>query len=299
MKRAGLSIFILVALAARLSALVFTDRNYFYDPFQFKIPGAAGAFTHFWGWGEFGRYVYQSDLEHYWSAKLGGYCEVFRYGDTFSAVIGSDLELMSATNSDIYFEPRAIFWQEMLYFFYHYEGNTFGLGYHHRCKHDVDNMNIFIRTGKYVARVSIYDSITLRWNPDPIGIDWENGVFTWIEPYVKNHIYVIKSDLTTSNYTQPDMRITNILDTIELGAKIRVAEWEGISFYVHPAVFIDFYRKDKVLTAPVDWLFEGGFRFAGKLACLEVFFRYEHFYDAGIDYNRISGDYWLIGLKLE
>ena len=299
MKCLAAALLVLFSVSAGGYGAVFADRNILFDPFETGTNFSRVYFTQVWGWGEFSRYVAQSDGLHFWDAKIGAYGEFLRIGDLFSIVVGGDLELISSSNSTIFFEPRAFFWQEEFLMFLKLDKYTLGLGYYHRCKHDVDNLNQFIRTGMYLARVSIYDSITLRWSMEPAVIDWGGGLFSSVKPFVRNHFFVLTSDLTSTNYYPSDVRLTNLIDALEFGAYIKMLEYQGICFYLYPRVMINFYNDDGRITAPVDWLLEGGFRFGGDVASLSVLFRYEHFFDAGIEHYRVSGDYWMIGLKVE
>jgi hypothetical protein len=299
MKRITAALIILFTVSIGSYGAVFADRNILFDPFETGSDFDRVYFTQVWGWGEFSRYVTQSDNMHFWDAKIGAYGEFLRIGNLFSIVMGSDLELISSSNSTIFFEPRAFFWQEEFLLFLKLDRYTLGLGYYHRCKHDVDNLNQYIRTGMYIARVSIYDSITLRWSIEPAVIDWGGGLHSSFKPFVRNHLFVITSDLTTTNYYPSDVRLTNLVNALEFGAYIKMLEWQGICLYLFPSVMINFYRADGKITAPIDWFLEGGIRFGGDDASLNLLFRYEHFFDAGIEPHRVAGDYWMIGLKVE
>jgi hypothetical protein len=110
------------------------------------------------GWGEFGGYIHNGDGSHAWYQKLGGFAEFFRISDRQSLTVLGNIEFIADPHNDINFNPRAIFWEEA--FLYSARGGDgyWQLGYYHRCKHDIDNLDIGYE------RTLIYGSIHGRYH---------------------------------------------------------------------------------------------------------------------------------------
>lgn len=284
---------------SRLDGVMVVDRNYLLNPFVYSIRDGGGFLTQVWGWGEFSRYIARTDLIHFWTSRLGGSAELYRYQNQLSLVIASDIELVSGSNSTIYFEPRAVYWQEYLSMFTALPAGTFSFGFYHRCKHDMDNLNQLIRYGETNARVAIYDSIILGFSFTPLIYRWDTpfGLTTQLKPYLRNHWYVITSDiayLQTDDYEYEDLK-----DTLMIGAQIELLRYGQLMLFFNSLMMLDFYVKHESMKVPVDWSLEAGVALLGNAARLELIIRYEKFFETGVEPQRLEGEYWIVGLKLE
>ncbi len=93
------------------------------------------------GWAGFGRYVI-SDNDHAWVQELGLTVELVRFSHKASLAFTTQIEFIADPNNNINFNPRAIFWSEGI-FYMRRKGNSYWrAGYYHRCKHDIDNLNL-------------------------------------------------------------------------------------------------------------------------------------------------------------
>lgn len=116
-------------------------------------------------YGEFARYTNGSGTDHRWNAKTGGYGEFARWDSTWSIAGTGTMEVIIDPNNDISFNPRAIFWEEGLIISARAPwGNNQAIqfGYIHRCKHDIDNIEILRVRGELEQRTLIYSGPFIR-----------------------------------------------------------------------------------------------------------------------------------------
>ncbi len=105
-------------------------------------------------WGGFAGYLAANNEDHAWQQKLGLTLELLRFGTTGSLTFASNIEFIADPNNDINFNPRAVMWEEGIAFTRRADGFFWQLAYFHRCKHDVDNLEL----GQ--QRALIYGSLT-------------------------------------------------------------------------------------------------------------------------------------------
>ena len=146
-----------------LCAQVLPDRVVILDPLGDPTRDTAG-YTWLNGahmYAEFSRYL-PGDSNHRWSARLGGVAELVRWDSSADISIIGTMEIVMDPLNDISFNPRAIFWEEGLVAGFRL-GDGIGLqaGYVHRCKHDIDNLEITLR-GRREQRTLIYSGLLTR-----------------------------------------------------------------------------------------------------------------------------------------
>jgi hypothetical protein len=118
---------------------------------------------------EFIRYA-GGDADHRWNAKTGGVVEALRWDSTADIGIVGTMEVVVDPNNDITFNPRAIIWEEgVLAGFALGHDIALQAGYIHRCKHDIDNLEILAR-GRSEQRTLIYSGIITRLVVRRIGL---------------------------------------------------------------------------------------------------------------------------------
>lgn len=119
-------------------------------------------------YGEFGRYSNGSGDDHRWNAKTGGYLEFARWDSSWSIGLVGTMEVVMDPLNDISFNPRAIFWEEGLLASARLtSGSALQFGYVHRCKHDIDNLEIYTARGELEQRTLIYSGLTTRYLARP------------------------------------------------------------------------------------------------------------------------------------
>ena len=161
---------LLVALGASpsgvvpVAAQVLPDRHVQLDPLADHALDTLGT-TWLTGarlYAEFARNT-PGDADHRWVARTGGVAELVRWDSSASLMIVGTMEVVIDPNNDITFNPRAIFWEEGLM-------AGFGLtrdvslqaGYIHRCKHDIDNLEIVELDRGREQRTLIYSGVITR-----------------------------------------------------------------------------------------------------------------------------------------
>ncbi|MDQ3393367.1 MAG: hypothetical protein M3512_04560 [Bacteroidota bacterium] len=88
----------------------------------------------------FGKYIAIKDGDHEWYQQIGSMMELIRFRNNATLVVASHMQLFADPNNDINLNPRAIFWEEGLFYSWKGKSNFYKAGYYHRCKHDVDNL---------------------------------------------------------------------------------------------------------------------------------------------------------------
>lgn len=92
------------------------------------------------GWFAFGPYL-AGDDDHAWHHEIGGFLELVRTPRT-SLFVTTQIEFIADPHNEINFNPRAIFWEEGLVLTRRLSGFDLQVGYYHRCKHDIDNLEL-------------------------------------------------------------------------------------------------------------------------------------------------------------
>jgi len=135
-----------VALASTTNAQRLIERNQILNPLENPSlnvkQGKTMWFSQVGGWGSFGNYAFSRDANHFWYQELGAYFELYRSGNSTSVAITTQIEFIADDDNDINFSPRAIFWEEGILFTSRRDGFFLQAGYYHRCKHDIDNLNL-------------------------------------------------------------------------------------------------------------------------------------------------------------
>ena len=144
--------------------------------------GETRGFNSFGGWGGFGHFGYSSDDHHLWYQDLGGYVELWRKGNSQSLLLTGQMQFIADPHNDINFNPRAIFWEEGLLYTARMDPGYLQLGFLHRCKHDIDNLD------RGEERSLIFGSFTVRYQ-QPLSVfreddlllmgAYDNYLITW------------------------------------------------------------------------------------------------------------------------
>lgn len=161
--------------ARMLYAQNFPDRIVLVDPLADSSRNGSG-----WTWlpgtilyAEFARYVNSSGTDHRWNARTGGALEILRIDDAWSVHVMGTMEVVVDPQNDITFNPRAIFWEEGLFGERRLtERTALQFGYMHRCKHDIDNLEVLVRRGALEQRTLIFSGPSIRYliRPGPVDV---------------------------------------------------------------------------------------------------------------------------------
>lgn len=134
-----------------------------------------------------------ADNAHGWTSPLGAFVELFRSGSTTSVYAVGTFDHVADLNNNITFNPRAVWWEEGVVYSTKLDSLRLGgaplptylhIGYFHRCKHDVDNLD----NGE--GRVMIYGSLTGKYIAELHGATpHEHTVFA-----ARADIYTVRTD---------------------------------------------------------------------------------------------------------
>ncbi len=234
------------------------------------------------GWSEFGGYRIIREHEHAWIQRLGGYIELFRISETTSLALLGNIEFIANADNDIRFNPRAIFWEEG-FLFTQKTGNSFWqIGYMHRCKHDVDNLNL----GR--ERSLIFGSVQGKYIiPFALGDTSTNGLFA-----LRADLYTIRQDdRNPSVFSLYLPQVKSMLATLGGALHVRtslpmkplglyVTTWGALNFYGDKQEI--FLKFEKVRSILFQGGIGGGIAVEGR-AHLRLGISYEYLSDTGIN----------------
>ena len=301
MSRASLrALFLLLVMAffsLGATAIPFADRTIVPDPFDERVEGPGGFLYGSSGWGEFSYYAATSDEDHSWDARLGASIGLYRVGNSFSVDAASEIELVASPNNEIRLKPRAFFWQESLFAMRRDGALDWGLGYYHRCRHDVDNLYEEGAFGEELERVGIWDSLSLRLYPRPLSWDWGGGIAS-LRFTVDEHHYVLSQDSIPARYAGRELSLNDLADTLALGLILVPYRRGELGFSIALKEYTDLYRKGDDLSLAVDYTAEADLTLYGHRSSLSAFVRYERFAETLMDPWRQEGNYLLVGLRL-
>ncbi|GIV55281.1 MAG: hypothetical protein KatS3mg040_0049 [Candidatus Kapaibacterium sp.] len=223
-------------VGSSLHAQRFPDRwvalNPLLDSSRRIEPGTLGWMHSLVGWGEFGGYL-SGDREHAWIQRLGALIELVRMGERSSLAFASEIEFIANPDNDIRFNPRAVFWQEGFLFTHQIGTSYWQLGYYHRCKHDVDNLDI----GR--QRSLIYGSIVGKYLI-PIAVAGFSG-----GAVARGDLYTIRLDDRTPPSDGEDIpNVERLLSTLSGSIHLRrglADPWLGL--YANAWMSANFYTK--------------------------------------------------------
>ncbi len=139
-------------------------------------------FTQVGGWASFGSYGLYGDDNHQWYQHLGAYVEMYRRGDHSSIAVTTQIEFIADPHNDINFSPRAIFWEEGIVYSRRIRNSFLQFGYYHRCKHDIDNLEIgeerAMVFGSFLTRFIVPFSIGSR-DDALLALQYDQYTITW------------------------------------------------------------------------------------------------------------------------
>ncbi len=139
------------------------------DELHHQATGEIRGFNTFGGWAGFGHFGYSSDNHHLWYQDLGGYVELWRQGNSQSLLLTGQIQFIADPHNDINFNPRAIFWEEGLLYTARMDPGYLQVGFLHRCKHDIDNLD------RGEERSLIFSSFTVRYQ-QPLSVFRDNDL---------------------------------------------------------------------------------------------------------------------------
>ncbi len=227
----------------------FPDRIVLMDPLAVQIDDTTGFI---WMpstklYAEFGRYSDGSGLNHQWNARLGGFVEFARWDSTWSIAAMGTMEVIMDPLNNIKFNPRAIFWEEGAIASARLTpSGVLQFGYMHRCKHDIDNLEIERERGITAQRTVIYSSILTRylWRPQVL-IDGNiqlSGSFA-----VRNDFFThLLDDYNGTDSTEPGINYDWLADAVTLTGRLDIRPRDvNVGLHLNGSFMLALYGEDE------------------------------------------------------
>lgn len=243
---------------SELFSVVTIDRNYILSPLKSSSTTNDVDFFAFTGAvAEFGKYLPEpySDFNHFWISKASVFGEIYRYKGVFSITLFSDIELLSSSNSPIFFDPRAFYWQEGILLSYKHGNYNFQFSFTHRCKHDVDNADFVSLYDEVRARVIIWDSLWFRAFTDHLTIyTFSDDVILKGIPFIRSDFYVIAIDSSVwyrtypfTNYsTHSEYKVNRIVSSLSFGGVLDLELGRNFGFYLKAYQWYDLLADNDI-----------------------------------------------------
>lgn len=241
-------------------------------------------------WGNLARGFGSTDERFAWSMSFGGIIQ-FVEGENSMFYLQGDADVLSDNHNDIGFNPRAIFWTEGLVYGLRLDStNELHLGYIHRCKHDIDNLDKQVVAANE-ERTLIYGSLMGKYVArDFQFIEMNTSTSAQLDMYLYKQDYRYPFELTDSGASVTDLNFS-----LELSAKVDIGHFGDVVAYFRPQVRISSYNWLK--TIQQDQRLEVGVELKGEATTMDIFIGTERLED---DMNRplpVNSRYVYLGLR--
>jgi len=286
------SLFILIS-SASLAGPLFPARSFILAPKfrDIKDTTKGAKFLRQNGlWGNLARGFGSTDERFAWSMSFGG---IIQFVETENSMfyLQGDADVLSDIYNDISFNPRAIFWTEGLVYGLRLDTtNELHLGYIHRCKHDIDNLDNQV-VGANEERTLIYGSLMGKYIARDFDfINMNTTTSAQLDMYLYKQDYRYPFELTDSGESVTDLNFS-----LELSAKVDIGHFGDVVVYWRPQIRIASYNWLK--TIQQDWRHEVGADVKGDDTTMNVFVGYEDLED---DMNRpmpVNSNYVYVGFR--
>jgi hypothetical protein len=210
-----------------------------------------------------------------WSIRYQGFIELYRWGD--HSIIGLNLghELHANPFNDIYFNPRAAFWNESLSFYHQLPAFTLQVGIEHRCRHDIDNADApspaLAADYQGLGRVLVLNSVLLGIRS--ISINLNNKFSLLASGSFYYYLYTEDSRMPAENQIGS---WENIYASTSLTYNLRYKITDYLQLYQRSN--LDYVLVDDV-NLPINTRLELGITMKGLKGQLNIFTGYEYFFD--------------------
>ncbi len=304
-------------------AVIVVERPIVINPFQsLDNTNEHSILVHTGGWAEFGKFFPEplTDFNHFWVAKFGAFGEFYRYRNKISIVLFTDIEMIASSNSIIYFDPRAFYWQEGIMFFYR-EGNVvWNINYAHRCKHDIDNADLVTLYQETRARILIWDSLYLKVIMDRIELFNSENMISglYLIPISRFDFYTLSLDeyVWYNTFKYPVSHISyrsyswysydRVAFSVSIGGKLGFVFQKNFEVYLRGYIWLDLMGEkrgfpDRILTinrvVPEHYL-EVGISLVGDGFEISLFVENNFKRETGIEpFETGNQNYWHFGIK--
>jgi hypothetical protein len=242
-------------------------------------------------WGNLARGFGSTEDRFAWSISTGGFIQLAEWDNSWLSIVG-DFEVLADTHNDISFNPQGIFWTEGLLYSIRQDSTTeYQMGYIHRCRHDIDNLDTNI-DGAAEERTLIYGSIMGRLiirNHSFLGINTSTS--GTLDLYLIKQDYRIPQELQDKKPSVKDLNLS-----LDLSMKFDLVHFGDALFYSRLGVRVaayDWFKENDMH----DYRLELGLGLGGEGTAMNIFAGYESLQD---DYNSPNAwptDYFYIGFR--
>ena len=246
-------------------------------------------------WGGFGHYI-SSDREHEWYQKLGSVIELIRFGNQSSLSFLSHIEFVANDRNNIGFNPRSLIWEEGFLYSQKLRKSFLQIGYYHRCKHDIENLN------EGQERSLIFGGLFCKYIK-PITI---NESFQWSYLVPRIEIYTIRQDFRAPDiFYKFGTNLEQLLGTIAMNFNNHISKSKHLGLFVNSYGSLNFFSKDKGFLDRFSSLH--AVRFCGGIstgitvqgsAHFRIGLNFEYFSDNAIDPYPRSSSLLSIGVQI-
>ncbi|MDQ3395671.1 MAG: hypothetical protein M3512_16410 [Bacteroidota bacterium] len=199
--------------------------------------GKRVSFAHnFAAFASFGKFVAIKDDDHEWYQQIGSLMELMRFRNNATLVVVSHMQLFADPNNNINLNPRAIFWEEGLFYSWQGKSRYYKAGYYHRCKHDVDNLTIGEERGLIFGSF-LFETII------PVALRNDNLMLAF-----RNDLYTIRQDFRIPRHSEGQLpNLDRILTTFRGNFHYQKLFFSQLGLYINGYTALNIYSKNEGL----------------------------------------------------
>lgn len=230
------------------------------------------------GWAGFGKYTGVKNNDHEWYQQLGIIAELVRFRNNSTLAVTTQFQMIADPNNNINLNPRAIFWEEGLFYMWKPKDLFYKVGYYHRCKHDIDNLDLGEERGLIYASLFFETILQKKVNNNPLILAFKNDIYTvrqdYRNPYEESPFPSVEKLLTSF---KGNFHYQKLLKNQVLG--FFVNGYTMLNVYSHHQGVFD--RLSSIKGANINAGLSAGMVVNGN-ANIRLGFNYEYLSDTGI-----------------
>ncbi len=235
--------------------------------------------------------------DHRWNVALGGAMEIVG-GPSWNIQFETVVDLVVDPGNDIGFNPRAFIWHEALLLTRAADAQQWQIGYVHRCKHDIDNLERYEITGSYDQRSIMLGSLMVRWMRLPLEVAGWN-----LRPTVQADAYILRQDQRFPESTRiltPKMNeaIASLRTALEVERHVMPRLRVGAAVDARATIAAEEVQGSGSETLRWDGAAELFVTILGDARNVRIFLRHEEVHDTLLGTNPRGASLTSIGLRL-
>ncbi len=235
--------------------------------------------------------------DHRWNVAVGGALELIG-GERWNLQFETVVNLVVDPGNDIGFNPRAFIWHEALVVTRAAGEQQWQVGYVHRCKHDVDNLELYETTGIYEQRSIMLGSVMARWRRLPI------EVAGWgVRPLVQADAFILRQDqrfpvATRELVPKANENLASLRAALEVERQVMPRVRVGAAFDARATVAAEEVQGSGSETLRWDGSVELFATVLGDARNVRIFVRHEEVHDTLLRTDPRPASLTSIGLRL-